>query len=59
MLLESVHLKNKSTGLSYPAGTPVLVLAETGETGQASGGGVPASEPAAEAAKAAGCPTKR
>lgn len=54
-----MRLKNKSTGPSYPAGTPVLVLAETGETGQASGGGVPASEPAAEAAKAAGCPTKR
>lgn len=49
---------NKSMRLAYPAAMPVLVLVETGETGQASGGGDPASEPAAEAAKAAGCPTE-
>lgn len=44
--------------MTYPAATPVLVLVETGGTGEASGGGDPASEPAAEAAKAAGCPSK-
>lgn len=59
MIIKCALGKTNPRGLSYPAGTPVLVLAETGETGQASGGGVPASEPAAEAAKAAGCPTKR
>lgn len=37
---------------------PVLVLVETGETGQVSGEGDLASKPTAGAAKAAGCPTK-
>ena len=43
----------------HPAGAAGPVLAETGGTGQETGGDDPASKPAAGAAAAAGCPATR
>lgn len=43
-------------GRAHPAEAAEPVLVETGGTGQWTGGGDPASEPAAGAATTAGCP---